>query len=230
MRGASDSLVFCVDSSSSMKARMGMGTRLVAVQEALRSSIRSLARSWPGCHVGILAFNASCTEVCTPVQVGPHSAELLSAIDSLRPGGSTRFDPALRQAMKTFGLLPESGGFRSGGLMWALRRAFGGLEQWTGFRLPSRGGSARGRRMLIFLSDGHDAGGDPVPAAGELKSCGVEIHTVGVGRTPADVAEDLLIRMASIDECGRPCYRFIKDAKVLDNHFVKTSSRLVLRA
>ena len=37
----------------------------------------------------------------------------------------------------------------------------------------------RPRHLLVFLSDGHDCGEDPIPVAAKVRRLGVEIHTIG---------------------------------------------------
>lgn len=69
---------------------------------------------------------------------------------------------------------------------------------------------------IIVLSDGHC--GDPIRAARALKSKGAIIETIGVGSIPADVDEERLIKVASIQN-GRALYRFLTNADELLDYF-----------
>jgi len=59
-----------------------------------------------------------------------------------------------------------------------------------------------------------------------LKDAGVVIETVGIGGSPADVDEDLLKAMASLDPHGQPRYRFIGDRQALLQEFEAKAAQL----
>lgn len=72
---------------------------------------------------------------------------------------------------------------------------------------------------LLFLTDGEDNGDDPMPVVSRLKkSRGVTIDTIGFAATRNEVNEDLLRRIASVDETGVR-YRFIADRQTLLAHY-----------
>lgn len=69
---------------------------------------------------------------------------------------------------------------------------------------------------VIVLSDGHC--GDPIRAAKALKDMGAVIETIGIGNTPADVDEEKLTKIASVQD-GKPLYRFLTNADDLIRYF-----------
>lgn len=78
---------------------------------------------------------------------------------------------------------------------------------------------------LVMLTDG--CGGNPVPPAEELKRRGAILEIIGVGHTPADVAEPILKQAASVVN-GKVLYRFIHDADEMVNYFANDiAGRLV---
>lgn len=79
------------------------------------------------------------------------------------------------------------------------------------------------RQEVVFLTDGHNTGPNPLPDAERLKQQGCRIFTVGIGSISSDVDENLLEAMASPDASGRPLYRFIKDQLRLVRHFEEIS-------
>lgn len=80
---------------------------------------------------------------------------------------------------------------------------------------------------IIFLSDGHSCSKKPAKrSARALRDSGVVIETVGIGGSPADVDEGLLKAMASLDEVGKPRYRFIGDRQALLQEFKAKAARL----
>ena len=82
-------------------------------------------------------------------------------------------------------------------------------------------------RRIILLTDGH--GGDPMETAEDLKSRGVVIDVVGVGRAPGAVDETLLHQVASVIE-GETRYRFIKDQKTLVDHYTQLANKTAVCA
>ena len=69
---------------------------------------------------------------------------------------------------------------------------------------------------IVLLTDGdHNCPGFPRDWANRLKGSGVIIDCIGIGGSPSDVNEHLLRDIASIDESGRPRYRFIADSDSL---------------
>lgn len=71
---------------------------------------------------------------------------------------------------------------------------------------------------IVVLSDGHC--GDPIRAARALKDKGAIIETIGVGNIPADVDEEKLIKVASVQN-GQALYRFLTNADELLDYFRK---------
>ncbi|MCC6682826.1 MAG: VWA domain-containing protein [Phycisphaeraceae bacterium] len=82
------------------------------------------------------------------------------------------------------------------------------------------------QRKLLVLSDGHNNQKKPVPIAQRLKADGIEIDTVGIARSPEDVDEALLKRIASLDANGNPRYRFIADTKALVEEFKRLAGHI----
>lgn len=77
-------------------------------------------------------------------------------------------------------------------------------------------------RRLVLLTDGH--GGNPVRTSNDLRSKGVVIDVIGVGPSPSEVKENLLRKIASVQN-GRPMYRFIKDHRTLVQHFTQLANK-----
>jgi Mg-chelatase subunit ChlD len=71
---------------------------------------------------------------------------------------------------------------------------------------------------IIVLSDGHC--GDPIRVATALKNKGAIIETIGVGDTRAQVDEEKLIKVASVQD-GQVLYRFLTNADELLDYFRK---------
>ncbi len=77
-------------------------------------------------------------------------------------------------------------------------------------------------RRIILLTDGQ--GGNPLWTADDLKSHGVIIDVIGVGKNPSVVNEKLLRKVASVIQ-GESRYRFIKNAKGLVEHYTTLSGK-----
>lgn len=75
----------------------------------------------------------------------------------------------------------------------------------------------RFQRRVVLLSDGED-GGSPYRVADGMKARGIVIDTIGVGRSPSDIDEPCLMRVASTVD-GVLHYRFIRNADELNAHF-----------
>jgi len=74
-------------------------------------------------------------------------------------------------------------------------------------------------RRIVLLTDGHTTNGfDPVEAACEIKSAGVQLDIIGIGGSPAEVNESALREMASIVN-GERRYWFIKSVGELVQRF-----------
>lgn len=67
-----------------------------------------------------------------------------------------------------------------------------------------------------MMTDGH--GGNPAKIAADLKSQGVVIDVIGVGKSPRKVNEKVLRQIASTVE-GELRYRFIRDQATLVAHY-----------
>lgn len=79
-------------------------------------------------------------------------------------------------------------------------------------------------RRIILLTDGQ--GGHPLGTAEDLKSRGVVIDVIGVGKDPSGVDEKLLRQVASVIN-GETYYRFIKDQKTLVGEFTRLARKTV---
>lgn len=64
------------------------------------------------------------------------------------------------------------------------------------------------RRVVLFTDGHHNVSGDPVAVAEAVKRTGAQLVCVGCADQEADVDMAMLNRMASLDECGRPCVEF----------------------
>ena len=76
---------------------------------------------------------------------------------------------------------------------------------------------------IIFLTDGLNTGRDPMPIVRALKKQAVVLRTIGIGKSPFDVDDDLLRRMAS-DVDGERQYFFITDFEKLFKKFEEIAS------
>ena len=94
--------------------------------------------------------------------------------------------------------------------------------------LPKTGNSNCRQREKVVDAGQDDGGPNPIPDTDRLKDAGVEIHTVGAARYRTEVNEDLLCRMASLDEWGNPLYSFIDSFDALAVKFVEISNRLAI--
>ena len=79
-------------------------------------------------------------------------------------------------------------------------------------------------RRIILLTDGQ--GGHPLGTAEDLKSRGVVIDVIGVGKDPSGVDEKLLKQVASVIN-GETHYWFIKDQKTLVVHYTQLARKTV---
>ena len=79
-------------------------------------------------------------------------------------------------------------------------------------------------RRIILLTDGQ--GGHPLGTAEDLKSRGVVIDVIGVGKDPSGVDEKLLRQVASVIN-GETHYWFIKDQKTLVVHYTQLARKTV---
>ena len=77
-------------------------------------------------------------------------------------------------------------------------------------------------RRIVLLTDGH--GGDPLDTAADLKSRGVVLDIVGIGKTPSTVDEELLKKVASVIG-GQLRYRFVKDSRTLVSHYTQLANK-----
>lgn len=64
------------------------------------------------------------------------------------------------------------------------------------------------RRVVLFTDGHHMMPGDPVAAAELVKGTGAQLVCVGCAPDERDVDMAMLRRMASLDDCGRPCVEF----------------------
>jgi len=78
-------MVFVLDRSGSMSARVGEGTRLQVAQEATAAALKLLN---PDSLVGLVAFDAE-AEAIVPMVRAVDIDRLVAAVDRLRPGGGT---------------------------------------------------------------------------------------------------------------------------------------------
>ncbi|MCA9304730.1 MAG: VWA domain-containing protein [Phycisphaerales bacterium] len=65
---------------------------------------------------------------------------------------------------------------------------------------------------VVLISDGH--GGDPVPAAAQIKANGGIVECIGIGSNPGKVDERRLRRAASVID-GQTRYWFVRDLNLL---------------
>lgn len=70
------------------------------------------------------------------------------------------------------------------------------------------GKNAGSNDTIILMTDGH--GGNGVPVAEKIKSRGVTIKVMGFGMKPSDVNEEMLRKVASVNN-GKPLYEFVTD-------------------
>ena len=77
-------------------------------------------------------------------------------------------------------------------------------------------------QRVVMLTDGE--GGEPLSTAELLKSRGVVIDVIGVGKSPSDVNEPLLKKMTSYIQ-GELHYRFIKDHQSLIAHYTQLAHK-----
>jgi hypothetical protein len=83
---------------------------------------------------------------------------------------------------------------------------------------------------VVLLSDGdHNCTGRPRDWAHHLKDSGVVVDCIGIGGRPSDVNEGLMRDIASVDENGRPRYRFIADRDALILEFREMAKAGYLR-
>jgi len=82
-------------------------------------------------------------------------------------------------------------------------------------------------KRIIMLTDGHHLGYiDPVYIAKDLKESGVTIECIGIAGNRRDVDEELLKKIASTDEKGKPRYYFIKDTSSLIKKYASMAHRI----
>ncbi|VGO16002.1 hypothetical protein PDESU_04591 [Pontiella desulfatans] len=215
-----------VDVSPSMEASDYPPSRLMAAIAAIIDLLGIKLERHPDDYVGIVKFSGSASIVQPPLPVGSQYEVLKrAALNGLTVGGYTNIAAGLKcaaDALSQHCPVPD----RKGG---AIKEFFLGSDQGA-----APGGVSELKSgiqgHIILLTDGdHNCPGFPRDWGGRLKDSGVVIDCIGIGGSSSDVNECLLKDIASIDESGRPRYRFIDDRDALLMEFREMAKAGYLR-
>lgn len=216
-----------VDVSPSMETTDYPPSRLMAAISAILDLLAIKLERYPDDYVGIVKFCGSASIVQPPVQVcSQHEILKRSALNELTVGGYTNIAAGLKcaaEAMSQHCPVPD----RRGG---AIKEFFLGPDQGkSSINMPELKSSIQGH--IVLLTDGdHNCAGFPRDWGTRLKESGVVIDCIGIGGSPSEVNERLLMDIASMDESsGRPRYRFIADRDSLLMEFREMAKAGYLR-
>lgn len=201
---------FVIDASGSMCDDDYPPSRIRAACDASLAYVENLAGRGGGSHQGaVIAFNSDGKLVLPPTDI-VRVKVFKKAIGGLDADGGTDFVEGLKPILDALNGV-ESRGFFS----------------WL-FDSPAPVTVDSGiSHRVVFLSDGHSCREKAAESSAKaLKGAGVVIETVGIGGSPADVDEDLLKAMASLDPHGQPRYRFIGDRQALLQEFEAKAAQL----
>jgi von Willebrand factor type A domain len=178
--------------------------RLAAAVEAARNFVQEKFRQRPNDHVAFVSFSNEAKVVCPLLHVGTHIHEILASLEDLVPEFSTDFCAGLKKANQLFN--PRSN------LIDDILSSLGGYFSLS--RPP-----ADADRHILFLSDGdHNHKSKPVKLSARMKKDGIVIDCIGIGSRER-INEELLRRIASVGEDGKPRYRYIGDKNALLQEF-----------
>jgi hypothetical protein len=201
-----------IDYSGSMFDTDYKPSRQQGAIEANRRFIDAKASQFPDDQIGIIGFNEGAYLLQSAMAAGAGRQSLRDSLADDIPGaGSTNFTYALELAEE---LLLGTRSRRSGGSVSRFLRSL--------FDKPS----CTTTRRIILLTDGQDSGGNSVAVAGRLKKAGVVIECIGIAGNRSDVGEDILKRIASKDQAGKPRYYFIGDTTTLIKKYKTMANQL----
>ncbi|VGO23205.1 VWA domain-containing protein [Pontiella sulfatireligans] len=218
--------IILIDVSPSMEAPDYPPSRLMAAIAAIIDLLGIKLERHPDDYVGIVKFSGSASIVQSPLPVGSQFEVLKhAALNGLTVGGYTNIAAGLKcaaEALSHHCPVPD----RKGG---AIKEFFLGLDRGTA---PSDASELKCgiQGHVILLTDGdHNCPGFPRDWGKRLKDAGVVIDCIGIGGSPSQVNECLLRDIASVDESGRPRYRFIDDRDALLMEFHEMAKAGYLR-
>lgn len=182
--------VLLLDSSGSMKAKLGNELRMDAAKAALRAFVSSVPAD---ARLGFVVYGHKGNNRADgkAESCGPEGAELLARMGELKPEAIdsllTRFDPV--------GWTP---------IEQALRVAAKAINDETG------------RRRILIVSDGIETcGGNPVKAVQQIKASGIDVQVNVVGLSVSANDQSALRRIA---EAGGGSYRDVHSQSELQQY------------
>jgi len=224
---ANELMYILIDLSPSMECTDYQPSRRAGAIEANRRLIEAKAELFPDDRLGIIGFSGL-AEVChQAVSLGEGASDLCTALRNIQsPDGGTNFVAPLELAQRCIldGVMPNA----PQGL---LGRIFSGIfmepEALDSQNIQKSNVSGNITRRIIMLTDGgHNGGGCPVTTAQRLKDAGVIIECIGIAGSRSEVDENILKKIASPDETGRPRYCFIGDTSSLIRKYKSMANQI----
>jgi hypothetical protein len=197
--------VLVLDCSDSMTLDDYRPNRLDAAKSSAWEYVEARKRLSPQDRVAVVSYESFAKRHCGLEPLQTCLPRVGGAIRAVSSGGSTAMGRGLLEAEHI--MVPASCAYHQ--RLWAW---FLGCDEPVSVN--------RACLRIILLTDGHhNEGTSPIPVATRLKDARVVIDCIGIGGHPSDVDEDLLRRLASLDDRGLPRYRFIRDRAKLTEHF-----------
>lgn len=202
-------LVIAIDASYSMEQDDWKPTRLDAAKEATAALIERKRCIAPEDEIAILSYAGNAKILCRAVTVQSETPRLFQALGNIELGGSTNITAGLEASQRSLKLSKRR--------TFVERLLYDSAEETED----------RCSRILLLTDGGHNEGRSPRSLASKLKNAGVCIDCIGIGGSPADVDEELLKQIASLQPDGvTPRYAFIGDKSDLIAKFEQLAGRI----
>ncbi len=202
-------LVIAIDVSYSMDEDDWKPTRLAAAKEATAALIERKRCVAPEDEIAIVSYAGSAKILCRAVTAQSDTPRLFQALGNIELDGYTNITAGLHASQRALKL--------------SKRRTFVERLLWD----PAGVTTGRCDRIVLLTDGGHNEGRSPRSLASKLKNAGVCIDCIGIGGSPADVDEDLLKEIATLQPDGvTPRYAFIGDKSDLIAKFEQLAGRI----
>lgn len=216
-----------IDLSISMTIKDYRPSRKGGAIKANKCLIEAKAELFPDDRLGIIGFSGQ-AEVChRAVSLGEGASGLCKALRNIKASGEgTNFIAPLELAERCIfgGAVPNAPQGLFGSMF---RKIFLEPEVQDSQNIQKPNVSGNIARRIIMLTDGeHNGGGYPVTTAQRLKNAGVIIECIGIAGSRSEVDENILKKIASPDETGRPRYCFIGDTSSLIRKYKSMANQI----
>ena len=223
LRPVPEIVVLAIDVSPSMEETDWSPSRLHGAQDAAVAFVMRKRQNCPRDWLGLVSYASNARVVHGPLPVETGHEGMCCAIRSLQTSCGTDIGAGLAEANRTF--------TRHAAIRHVVTRV--GFWGWLCSLLrPSHRHALialpqEAARRIILLTDGqHNGSVDPLKVAEQCRQRGVEIDCIGIGGSPKEVDEELLKRVASVDEAGRARYWFIGERTQLIRKFEQLATGL----